>query len=76
MKVSLKLLLLAQTHHIRGILSSPRLYSMDRLRIIPHLADGRSKLVCFVLVVVHAGLGRWKRKSNGVSQTVGGMLII
>lgn len=56
MKVSLELLLLAQTHHIRGILSSSRFDSMYGLRIIPHLADRRPKLIGFVLVVVHVDL--------------------
>lgn len=53
MKVSLELLLLAQTHHIGSILSGSRLYSMYGFGIVPHLADRRSKLVGFIHVVVH-----------------------
>jgi len=49
---------------------------MYGLRIVPHLADRRSKLVGFVFVVVHVGLGCWARESGDVSQIVENMLII
>ena len=68
MEVSLELLLLAQTHHIGGISSGPRLGAMYGLRVISHVDDWRSKLV---FAIVHPDPGR--RKSNGVFRIVGGM---
>jgi hypothetical protein len=76
MEVSLELLLLAQTHHIGGILSRSRLDSVYGFRVISHLADRSSKLVGFVFGIEHADLGCCERESNEGSQMVENKFII